>query len=91
MRKRQGSAELGGNPWLAMGGICTRAGAPDAKFPRKKTIEGARRMASGSIKMTPTFPCSICGFAGATLGAKKQQVAADHASRSPLHWYACLG
>ena len=32
-----------------------------------------QRMASGSIKFNPLFPCSISGYAGATLGAKKNQ------------------
>jgi len=55
-----------------MGGICTHVAA-DPGAQEKRSIEGVQRMASGSIKFNPLFPCSISGYAGATLGAKKKQ------------------
>eukprot|EP00277_Geminigera_cryophila_P032559 CAMPEP_0173130868 /NCGR_PEP_ID=MMETSP1102-20130122/60296_1 /TAXON_ID=49646 /ORGANISM="Geminigera sp., Strain Caron Lab Isolate" /LENGTH=372 /DNA_ID=CAMNT_0014042065 /DNA_START=34 /DNA_END=1152 /DNA_ORIENTATION=- len=55
-----------------MGGICTHVAA-DPGAQERRSIEGVQRMASGSIKFNPLFPCSISGYAGATLGAKKKQ------------------
>ena len=38
-----------------------------------RRLQGANRMSSGSIKFNPALPCLISGYAGATMGAKKQQ------------------